>query len=108
MCVLQVSKAKFNDDPYLQAFGITVASHMVDVQGRILPVPKLQYGGRVSLSVCCVGVCHWDLTLPLIGGGINTLREGRVNTSLFRLVQTRRTCIDVPHTAAWGAAPASD
>ena len=43
-------KAKFNDDPYLQAFGITVASHMVDVQGRILPVPKLQYGGRVSYS----------------------------------------------------------
>jgi len=45
---LQVAKAKFNDDPYLQAFGITVASHMVDVQGRILPVPKLQYGGRVN------------------------------------------------------------
>jgi len=46
---LQVAKAKFNDDPYLQAFGITVASHMVDVQGRILPVPKLQYGGRVTI-----------------------------------------------------------
>ena len=46
----QVSKAKFNDDPYLQAFGIQVASQMVDVQGRILPVPKLQYGGRVSIT----------------------------------------------------------
>ena len=41
-------KANFNSDPYLQAFGITVSSHMVDVQGRILPVPKLQYGGRVG------------------------------------------------------------
>lgn len=44
----QVMKANFNSDPYLQAFGITVSSHMVDVQGRILPVPKLQYGGRVG------------------------------------------------------------
>jgi len=42
-------KANFNSDPYLQAFGITVSSKMVDVQGRILPVPKLQYGGRVSI-----------------------------------------------------------
>jgi len=50
--VWQVAKAKFNDDPYLQAFGITVASHMVDVQGRILPVPKLQYGGRVWQLAC--------------------------------------------------------
>ncbi|ESO02016.1 hypothetical protein HELRODRAFT_65165 [Helobdella robusta] len=46
-----VMKANFNSDPYLQAFGITVASHMVDVQGRILPVPKLQYGGRTRAQV---------------------------------------------------------
>lgn len=46
-----VVKANFNSDPYLQAFGITVSSKMVDVQGRILPVPKLQYGGRTKAQV---------------------------------------------------------
>jgi len=56
--VWQVAKAKFNDDPYLQAFGITVASHMVDVQGRILPVPKLQYGGRVCQLACYFYLLH--------------------------------------------------
>jgi len=42
-----VTKANFNSDPYLQEFGIRVSNEMVDVQGRILPVPRLQYGGRV-------------------------------------------------------------
>ena len=46
--IFQVKKANFNSDPFLQAFGISVSSQMVDVTGRILPVPKLQYGGRVS------------------------------------------------------------
>jgi Argonaute linker 2 domain len=59
---VQVSKAKFNDDPYLQAFGIQVASQMVDVQGRILPVPKLQYGGRVSFSKIAVYL-FWCLSV---------------------------------------------
>ena len=47
-----VREVNFNADPYLQAFGITVSNQMADVQGRILPVPKLQYGGRV---------CGWFL-----------------------------------------------
>lgn len=51
-------KANFNSDPYLQAFGITVSSKMVDVQGRILPVPKLQYGGRVSIQVATEMLCN--------------------------------------------------
>jgi len=45
---LQVHKANFNADPFLKTFGISVSNTMTEVQGRILPAPKLQYGGRVS------------------------------------------------------------
>ena len=43
-----VRKADYNNDPYLQTFGIQVAPLMVEVTGRVLPPPKLLYGGRVS------------------------------------------------------------
>lgn len=49
-----VRKADFNNDPYLQTFGIQVAPLMVEVTGRVLPPPKLLYGGRVSRAVCFV------------------------------------------------------
>jgi len=49
MCLdAQVHKANFNADPFLKTFGISVSNTMTEVQGRILPAPKLQYGGRVS------------------------------------------------------------
>lgn len=47
-CSHQVYKADFNNDPYLQTFGVTVQYEMTDVKGRILTPPKLQYGGRVG------------------------------------------------------------
>jgi len=46
----QVHKANFNADPFLKTFGISVSNTMTEVQGRILPAPKLQYGGRVSTA----------------------------------------------------------
>jgi len=47
----QVHKANFNADPFLKTFGISVSNTMTEVQGRILPAPKLQYGGRVSAFI---------------------------------------------------------
>ena len=44
-------KADFNNDRYLQTFGISIQNQMTEVQGRVLPAPKLQYGGRVSNTV---------------------------------------------------------
>ena len=46
-CDSQVRKANFNSDPYLQTFGISIIPTMVDVHGRVLNPPKIQYGGRV-------------------------------------------------------------
>jgi hypothetical protein len=57
--VNQVRKADFNSDPYLQTFGVSVASHMTDVQGRVLPAPRLQYGGRVRVLLL-----PWRWLLP--------------------------------------------
>lgn len=42
-------RADFNNDSYVQEFGLTISNNMMEVRGRVLPPPKLQYGGRVSL-----------------------------------------------------------
>ncbi|XP_070208150.1 protein argonaute-2-like isoform X2 [Littorina saxatilis] len=55
-----VSKADFNNDPYLRTFDINVDSQMTEVKGRVLPVPRLQYGGRTKAqAVPNQGV--WDM-----------------------------------------------
>ncbi|XP_039282440.1 protein argonaute-2 isoform X3 [Nilaparvata lugens] len=43
-----VRRADFNNDAYVQEFGLTISNNMMEVRGRVLPPPKLQYGGRVS------------------------------------------------------------
>lgn len=45
--LLQVARANFNEDPYVRDFGISIDTKMVNVNGRILPPPLLQYGGKV-------------------------------------------------------------
>ncbi|XP_060868954.1 protein argonaute-2 isoform X1 [Metopolophium dirhodum] len=41
-----VRRADFNNDSYVQEFGLTISNSMMEVRGRVLPPPKLQYGGR--------------------------------------------------------------
>lgn len=54
-----VARADFNKDPYVQEFGLKISKSMVEVKGRVLPSPKLQYGGRSKLLANpCQGV--WD------------------------------------------------
>ncbi|KAL5236624.1 hypothetical protein ACI65C_004034 [Semiaphis heraclei] len=48
-----VHRADFNNDPYLREFGLSISNSMTKVPGRVLPPPKLQYGGP---------------TLPMLGG----------------------------------------
>lgn len=43
-----VRRADFNNDSYVQEFGLTISNNMMEVRGRVLAPPKLQYGGRVS------------------------------------------------------------
>lgn len=55
-----VRRANFNADPHLQMFGITVIPRMVDIQGRVIPAPKIQYGGRTKAQASPqLGV--WDM-----------------------------------------------
>ncbi|XP_062567252.1 protein argonaute-2-like isoform X5 [Saccostrea cucullata] len=55
-----VQKADFNKDPYLQTFGINVSYQMSDVRGRVLPPPRIEYGGRTKAqAVPNQGV--WDM-----------------------------------------------
>lgn len=35
----------FNNDPYVREFGIQVIDEMTEIRGRVLPPPRLQYGG---------------------------------------------------------------
>jgi len=41
-----VRRADFNNDPYVQEFGLTISNSMLEVRGRVLPPPKLQYGAE--------------------------------------------------------------
>ena len=43
-----VSKADFNNDPYVKEFGLSISNSMMEVKGRVLSPPKLQYGGRTK------------------------------------------------------------
>ena len=62
LTALQVQKADFNNDPYLQTFGIMVSYDMTEVKGRILPAPKLQYGGKVGILFFLLFVhIHFDI-----------------------------------------------
>lgn len=45
-----VARANFNGDPYVRDFGINVDTKMVTVTGRVLPPPKLQYGGKSRIQ----------------------------------------------------------
>ncbi|XP_076338022.1 protein argonaute-2-like isoform X2 [Tachypleus tridentatus] len=55
-----VRKADFNNDPYVREFGLSISSTMMEVRGRILPPPKLQYGGRTrQQAIPNQGV--WDM-----------------------------------------------
>lgn len=46
-----VRRADFNNDAYVQEFGLTISNHMMEVRGRVLAPPKLQYGGRPGQSL---------------------------------------------------------
>ena len=53
-------RADYNNDPFVQTFGINVSSRLMEIQGRILPPPRLQYGGRTKQqTVPHQGV--WDM-----------------------------------------------
>ncbi|XP_038052098.1 protein argonaute-2-like isoform X1 [Patiria miniata] len=60
-----VHRAQFNNDPYVQEFSLNISTDMVRIEGRVLPAPKIQYGGRVGqqsgrmLAVPTQGV--WDM-----------------------------------------------
>ena len=41
-----INKVQYEKDVYLKNFGISVSKKMTEFNGRILPPPKLQYGGR--------------------------------------------------------------
>ncbi|XP_064651871.1 protein argonaute-2-like isoform X5 [Lineus longissimus] len=56
-----VRKAQFNDDPFLQTFGLQVNQWMTEVQGRVLPPPRLQYGGRQQKAQAVPTQGVWDM-----------------------------------------------
>lgn len=55
-----VKKAQFNSDRFVQEFGLAISQDMVQIEGRVLPVPKIQYGGKNKFqAVPQQGV--WDM-----------------------------------------------
>ncbi|CAG0893312.1 unnamed protein product [Cyprideis torosa] len=55
-----IRRANFNSDPFVKEFGMSISNAMMEVKGRVLPPPKLQYGGRTKQqAVPTQGV--WDM-----------------------------------------------
>ena len=44
-----IRKADFNNDPYVKEFGLNISHNLMEVRGRVLPPPKIQYGGECSI-----------------------------------------------------------
>ncbi|XP_022161620.1 protein argonaute-2-like [Myzus persicae] len=45
-----IHRANFVNDPYVQEFGLSISDTMMEVRGRVLPPPKLQYGGQTIVK----------------------------------------------------------
>ncbi|MGH0165689.1 UNVERIFIED_CONTAM: hypothetical protein FKN15_049195 [Acipenser sinensis] len=56
----RMKNGSYNLDPYIQEFGIKVKDDMVEVTGRVLPAPILQYGGR-NRAVATPNQGVWDM-----------------------------------------------
>uniref|UniRef100_UPI00358DE5BC protein argonaute-2-like isoform X2 n=1 Tax=Myxine glutinosa TaxID=7769 RepID=UPI00358DE5BC len=55
-----MKSASFNADPYVREFGVNVKDVMMEVMGRVLNPPLLQYGGRTrTVATPSQGV--WDM-----------------------------------------------
>lgn len=46
----QVDSARFDEDPYLKEYDLSVSNEMETVSGRVLPPPAIQYQGRRTVS----------------------------------------------------------
>lgn len=82
-----VRKAQFNNDPYVQEFGIKVIDEMTEVRGRVLPPPKIQYGGDTRMQATPnQGV--WDMRGKQFHSGIN------IEVWAIACFANQRTCSD--------------
>lgn len=80
-----VNKADFNNDPYVKEFGLSISHVMTEVTGRILPAPKLQYGGRSRhLAMPAQGV--WDMRSKQFHTGVE------IRTWAIACFAPQRTC----------------
>jgi len=80
-----VNKADFNNDPYVKEFGLSISNMMMEVKGRVLPPPKLQYGGRTKQqAIPNQGV--WDMRGKQFHTGVE------IRTWAIACFAPQRTC----------------
>lgn len=80
-----VNKADFNTDPYVKEFGLSISHVMMEVKGRVLPPPKLQYGGRTKQQAMPIqGV--WDMRGKQFHTGVE------IRTWAIACFAPQRTC----------------
>lgn len=80
-----VNKADFNNDPYVKEFGLSISNLMMEVKGRVLPPPKLQYGGRTKQqAIPNQGV--WDMRGKQFHTGVE------IRTWAIACFAPQRTC----------------
>jgi len=56
-----ISKADYNNDPFIKQFGLDVSQKMIDIPGRVLKPPTLQYGGRNDRRFTLPSQGVWDM-----------------------------------------------
>uniref|UniRef100_A0A915IL06 Uncharacterized protein n=1 Tax=Romanomermis culicivorax TaxID=13658 RepID=A0A915IL06_ROMCU len=68
--------AKFNQDPFLAAFGLQIDNRMAKLDGRVLPPPRIEYAskqGRASVVQPVDGVWRCDNERFFLGGSARAI-----------------------------------
>ncbi|KAL8832946.1 MAG: hypothetical protein Q9170_004627 [Blastenia crenularia] len=90
-----ISMLNWNNDPYLKHYGLKIEPKQIETNARILPPPKLQFGGSVAEPGTSG---RWDLkgkkfisgnTAPLISWGVTVIKSGQFQGKPIQLPQVQ-------------------
>ena len=92
-----IRKADFNNDPYVKEFGLNISHNLMEVRGRVLPPPKIQYGGECFIlwkyyvfTKTILNYCSKMATISILANTVRPYVNCRSDNTTFRAVHSWR------------------